>query len=45
MDHTFEIFKIILPAGIVFLTTYYLVKTFLDHEYRKRVKRIQSDTG
>jgi hypothetical protein len=37
MDETFEIFKIILPAGIVFLTTYYLVKNFLDHENRKRV--------
>ncbi|HET6226900.1 MAG TPA: hypothetical protein VFF27_11515 [Bacteroidia bacterium] len=37
MDETFEIVKIILPAGIVFLTTYYLVKNFLDHESKKRV--------
>jgi hypothetical protein len=37
MDEAFEIFKIILPAGIVFLTTYFLVKNFLDHENRKRV--------
>lgn len=37
MDNAFEIVKIILPAGIVFLTTYYLVKNFLDHENRKRV--------
>ncbi len=36
MDQTFEIFKLILPAGIVFITTYYLVKNFLDHENRKR---------
>ncbi len=36
LDATFEIVKIILPAGIVFLTTYYLVKNFLDHENRKR---------
>lgn len=36
LDGTFEIVKIILPAGIVFLTTYYLVKNFLDHESRKK---------
>lgn len=36
LDGTFEIVKIILPAGIVFLTTYYLVKNFLDHETRKK---------
>jgi hypothetical protein len=37
MDEAFELLKIILPSGIVFLTTYYLVKNFLDHENRKRV--------
>lgn len=37
LDQTFEIVKIILPAGIVFITTYYLVKKFLDHDSRKRV--------
>ncbi len=37
MDNAFEIVKIILPAGIVFLTTYYLVKNFLDHENRKKI--------
>jgi hypothetical protein len=36
MDELYEIVKIILPAGIVFLTTYYLVKNFLDHESRKK---------
>ncbi|HEX8514691.1 MAG TPA: hypothetical protein VF868_00730 [Bacteroidia bacterium] len=36
MDELFEILKIILPAGIVFITTYYLVKNFLDHESRKK---------
>jgi hypothetical protein len=36
MDELFEIVKIILPAGIVFITTYYLVKNFLDHESRKK---------
>lgn len=36
MDELFEIVKIILPAGIVFITTYYLVKNFLDHESRRK---------
>lgn len=37
MDQIFEIIKLILPAGIVFLTTYYLVKNFLNHENGKKV--------
>ena len=37
MDPLFEIIKIVLPAAIVFLTAYYLVKNFLDHESRKRI--------
>lgn len=37
MDPLFEIVKIVLPSAIVFLTAYYLVKNFLDHESRKRV--------
>ncbi len=36
MDPLFEILKFILPALIVFLTTYYLVKNFLLHENGKR---------
>lgn len=36
LDQLFEILKLILPAGIVFLTTYYLVKKFLDHESQKK---------
>lgn len=36
LDPLFEILKFILPAGIVFLTTYYLVKNFLNHENNKR---------
>lgn len=36
MDPLFEIVKIILPCAIVFLTAYYLVKNFLDHESRKK---------
>ncbi len=37
MDQLFEILKLILPAGIVFLTTYYLVKNFLSHENSGKV--------
>jgi len=36
MDRIFDIAMIILPSGIVFITTYYLVKNFLDHESRKK---------
>lgn len=36
MEQLFEILKLILPAGIVFLTTYYLVKNFLDQEKGKK---------
>lgn len=36
MEHFWEIIKLILPAGIVFLTTYYLVKNFLDQEKSKK---------
>lgn len=36
LDSLFDILKFILPAGIVFLTTYYLVKNFLNHENNKR---------
>jgi len=36
LDPLFEILKFILPAVIVFLTTYYLVKNFLTHENNKR---------
>jgi hypothetical protein len=36
MDQLFDILKLILPAGIVFLTTYYLVKNFLDQEKGKK---------
>ena len=36
MDEVFELLKLILPAGIVFLTTYYLVKSFLTNEQNKK---------
>ncbi|MFL5763292.1 MAG: hypothetical protein ACJ77K_05065 [Bacteroidia bacterium] len=37
MDPLFEIALVILPSAVVFLTSYYLVKNFLDHSNRKRV--------
>jgi hypothetical protein len=36
MEQFFELLKLILPAGVVFLTTYYLVKNFLSQELRKQ---------
>ncbi len=36
MNEVFELLKLILPAGIVFLTTYYLVKSFLTNEQNKK---------
>jgi hypothetical protein len=36
MDYLFQIAMIILPSGIVFITTYFLVKNFLDHESRRK---------
>ena len=37
MDQFFEIIKFILPAGIVFMTTYYLVNKFLSQESQKKM--------
>jgi hypothetical protein len=37
MDQLFEILKFILPAVIVFLTTYYLVKIFIGQENQKKI--------
>ncbi len=36
MDQFFEIIKLILPAGIVLLTTYFLVNKFLHQESQKK---------
>jgi hypothetical protein len=41
MDRIFDLAMIILPSGIVFITTYYLVKNFLDHESRKKTLDIK----
>jgi hypothetical protein len=37
MDPLFELIKIVLPAAIVFLTAYYLLKTFFANESHKHV--------
>lgn len=37
MDQFYEILKLILPAGIVFLTTYYLVKSFLNQARERKL--------
>ncbi|OFX24930.1 MAG: hypothetical protein A2033_14805 [Bacteroidetes bacterium GWA2_31_9] len=36
MDSFFEILKYILPAGIVFIATYFFAKSFFDNESQKR---------
>ena len=36
MDSIFDILKIVLPAGIVFLTAFYAIKKFLDNDQKKR---------
>ncbi|MES2593288.1 MAG: hypothetical protein V4608_15500 [Bacteroidota bacterium] len=41
MDQTFELLKLILPAGIVFLTTYYFLKSFLNQENNKKALDIK----
>jgi hypothetical protein len=37
MNDILEILKYVLPAGVVFATSYYLIKTFLDNEYKKEL--------
>lgn len=41
MDNLFDIFKIILPAGFVLATAYFLVKNFLDDQSKKRQDEIK----
>lgn len=42
MDSIFEILKYVLPSGIVFATSFYLIKQFLDNEYKKKLIEIRS---
>ncbi|MCC6690973.1 MAG: hypothetical protein IT235_05525 [Bacteroidia bacterium] len=41
MDPVIELLKIIIPAGIVFLTSFYVIKNFLDNETKKRMLEIK----
>ena len=41
VNQLFEIIKLILPAGIVFLTTYYLIKTFFAQNNNNRVMDVK----
>ena len=43
MDEFFEILKLILPTGIVFLTAFYAIKKFLDNEQKKRLIELRKD--
>ncbi|MBI2270903.1 MAG: hypothetical protein HYU69_11210 [Bacteroidetes bacterium] len=41
MDPFIELLKIIIPALIVFLTSFYLLKNFLDNEIRKKMMELK----
>ena len=43
MDTFFDILKLILPAGIVFLTAFYAIKKFLDNEQKKRLINLRKN--
>ena len=43
MDIFWDILKIVLPAGIVFLTAFYTIKKFLDNEQKKRLLEMRKD--
>ena len=42
MDPFIELLKIIIPAVIVFLTSFFLIKNFLDNETKKRMLDLKS---
>jgi hypothetical protein len=44
MDAFTEIIKIVLPAGIVFLTTYFTVRNFLDSDRKKSELELRKDS-
>jgi len=44
MDFLLEIIKIIVPAVIVFITAFYLVKFFLDNETKKRAMELKANS-
>jgi hypothetical protein len=41
MEDFLEILKYILPSGVVFATAYFLLKTFLDNENRKKMLELK----
>lgn len=43
MDDFFEILKLLLPALLVFLTTFYMLKKFLDNEDKKRLMELKQE--
>lgn len=43
MDHLFEILNLILPALIVFLTSFYMIKKFLENEDKKRLAEMKEE--
>lgn len=43
MDHLFEILKLILPALIVFLTSFYMIKKFLENDDKKRMAEMRQE--
>jgi NADH:ubiquinone oxidoreductase subunit 6 (subunit J) len=44
MESVFEILKIIIPAGAVFATAYFLIRTFLNNENKRRELEIRKSS-
>src|ERR1043165_3696634 len=44
MNAVVEILKIILPAGAVFVAVYFLVKSFLDNDHKRREHELRKAT-
>lgn len=43
MESFFDILKLVLPSAIVFLTAFYAIKKFLEHDQRKRSMELRTD--
>lgn len=41
MEFVFDILKLVIPAGLVFLTAFYAIKKFLDHDQAKRALELK----
>lgn len=44
MESVFEILKLIIPAGAVFATAYFLIRTFLNNENKRRELEIRKSS-